>query len=173
MRSAWAYFRLLSASRRGLRAILRTKLTMPVLSIGETGRTETRSKAGEARRVERGVRHPARYRALVMRAAAGDSGCADPLSKRAAGLTAAASALPRLRLTPGEVRTNQTGRRKSEAPFSPVSARRFVWRPLERRFYTIVLSVPPHTTIRRIRIATIGCHRRLGYLAVWIRRPIR
>jgi quercetin dioxygenase-like cupin family protein len=69
-------------------------------------------------------------------------------SSLSASSPAAASALPPMRLTPDEVRANQTGSAQIGSSFLPgVSTKVLSGDPSRPGFYTIVLSVPAHTTI--------------------------
>jgi hypothetical protein len=58
------------------------------------------------------------------------------------------SRMPQLRMTPAEVRTNQTGSEQIGSSFLPgVTTKVLFGDPSKPGFYSIVLSVPAHTTI--------------------------
>ena len=69
--------------------------------------------------------------------------------------------LPQIRLTPEEVRANQTGTEQVGSSFlAGVSTKVLAGDPSKPGFYTIILSVPPNTTIpahshRDDRVATV------------------
>lgn len=75
--------------------------------------------------------------------------------------TAPSSALPEMRLTPAEVRANQTGSEQiGSSGLAGVSTRVLFGDPSKTGFYTVVLFVPAHTTIpahahRDDRMATV------------------
>src|SRR5206468_8957864 len=74
---------------------------------------------------------------------------------------ASTSTLPEMRLTPDELRANQTGTEQVGSSFLPgVSATVLAGDPSKPGFYTIMLSVPPNTSIpahshRDNRMATV------------------
>src|SRR2546422_1219822 len=150
MRAGWAYFVSFQQAARDFAQFSRTKLTMPVLSIGG-------DKAnGDA--LARQVKLVASDAASVTLANTGHwvleespRETTDALLRflgAQPGSTAASSALPRMRLTPDEVRTNQTGSDQIGSSFLPgVSTRVLSGDPSKNGFYTIVLSLPAPTTI--------------------------
>jgi hypothetical protein len=64
------------------------------------------------------------------------------------GASASSSSLPEMRLTPAQVRANQSGSNQiGSSGLVGVSTKVPVGDPSAAGFYTIVLSVPAHTTI--------------------------
>jgi len=163
MRSAWAYFVSFQQAAEDFEQFSRTKLTMPVLSIG--GDRANGDALGKQ------VKLVASNAASVILPDTGHwvmeerpQETADALMHFLGGQPASAaatSALPRLRLTPAEVRTNQTGSAQIGSSFlTGVSTKVLFGDPSKAGFYTIVLSVPAHTTIpahshRDDRVATV------------------
>lgn len=163
MRAAWAYFGSFPKTAIDFARFSRTPLPMPVLSIGG-------AKAnGEAlgRQVTRIASHA---EAITLP----DTGhwvieerpreTADALVRFLTGnhmSTSASSALGPLRMTPDEIRARQTGSEQIGSSGIPgVTTQVLAGDPARPVFYTIVLSVPPHTTItahshRDNRMATV------------------
>src|SRR5882724_7750550 len=163
MRAGWAYFVSFQQAPRDFAQFSRTKLTMPVLSIGG-------DKAnGDA--LAQQVKLVATDASSVVLANTGHwvmeenpRETTDALLRflgSAPASTAASQALPQMRLTPDEVRANQTGSGQIGSSFLPgVSTKVLSGDPSRPGFYTIVLSVPAHTTIpahshRDDRVATV------------------
>jgi len=163
MRAGWAYFVSFQQAARDFAQFSRTKLTMPVLSIGG-------DKAnGDA--LAQQVKLVATDASSVVLVNTGHwvmeenpRETTDALLRflgAAPASTAASQALPQMRLTPGEVRANQTDSGQIGSSFLPgVSTKVLSGDPSRPGFYTIVLSVPAHTTIpahshRDDRMATV------------------
>src|SRR3984893_456028 len=175
MRSGWAYFVSFQKAAQDFAQLSKTKLTMPVLSIGG-------DKAnGDA--LARQVKLVASNASSVTLANTGhwimeespvatsdaltrflgvpvSTKCSQTSPTRAAS-TGGSSALPQMRLTPAEVRANQTGSEQiGSSGLAGVSTKVLFGDPSKAGFYTIVLSVPAHTTIpsnfhRADRMATV------------------
>src|SRR5881296_1178368 len=163
MRAGWAYFVSFQQAAHDFAQFSRTKLTMPVLSIGG-------DKAnGDA--LARQVKLVALDASSVSLANTGHWVLEENPRETTDALlrflgaqpasAAASSTLPPMRPTPDEVRTNQTGSGQIGSSFLPgVSTRVLSGDPSKAGFYTIVLSVPAHTTIpahshRDDRMATV------------------
>jgi len=163
MRAGWAYFVSFQQAARDFAQFSRTKLTMPVLSIGgdkangDALAEQVKLVASDAASVTLAntghwvlEENPRETTDALLRFLG-----AQPAS------AAASSTLPPMRLTPDEVRTNQTGSGQIGSSFLPgVSTRVLSGDPSKTGFYTIVLSVPAHTTIpahshRDDRMATV------------------
>src|SRR3989449_4713034 len=150
MRAGWAYFVSFQQAARDFAQFSRTKLTMPVLSIGgdkangDALAEQVKLVASDAASVTLAntghwvlEENPRETTDALLRFLG-----AQPAS------AAASSTLPPMRLTPDEVRTNQTGSGQIGSSFLPgVSPRGLPRRPSKTGFYTIGLSVPPPTTI--------------------------
>src|SRR5262249_39481171 len=177
MRAGWAYFVSFQQAASDFARLSQTKLTMPVLSIGG----EKANGAALAQQVQlvatnaRSVTLPntghwvmeespqATMDALVTvlnpyaatATASASSGPTQPTSR------ASRSTLPQMRLTPDEVRANQTGTEQIGSSFlAGVSTKVLAGDPSKPGFYTIILSVPANTTIpahshRDDRMATV------------------
>ena len=91
---------------------------------------------------------------------AGHTGRRAPLAY-ACGSGPGSAALPQMRMTPDEVRANQTGAEQiGSSLIAGVSTKVLYGDPSKSGFYTIVLAVPPNTTIaahshRDNRMATV------------------
>jgi len=184
MRAAWAYFVSFQQAARDFARLSQTKLTMPVLSIGG----EKANGAALAQQVQlvatnaRSVTLPntghwvmeenpqASMDALVAflhpsaATTIASSASAEPRSQ------ASRSTLPQMRLTPDEVRANQTGTEQVGSSFlAGVRTKVLAGDPSKPGFYTIILSVPANTTIpahshRDDRMATVVSGRwQFGY----------
>jgi len=175
MRSAWAYFVSFQQAAKDFARLSQTKLTMPVLSIGgekangEALAQQVRLVAANARSVTLpNTGHwvieespQAAMEALVAflnpsaATATGSSGSTLPTAPPSR------STLPPMRLTPDEVRANQTGTEQIGSSFlAGVSTKVLAGDPSKPGFYTIILSVPANTTIpahshRDDRMATV------------------
>ncbi len=175
MRAAWEYFVSFPQAAKDFARLSQTKLTIPVLSIGG----EKANGAALAQQVQvvannaRSVTLPntghwvmeespqATMDALVTflnpsaPTTAASSQRTEPASQ------ASNSMLPQMRLTPDEVRANQTGTDQIGSSFlAGVSTKVLVGDPSKPGFYTIILSVPANTTIpahshRDDRMATV------------------
>jgi uncharacterized RmlC-like cupin family protein len=170
MRSAWAYFVSFQKAASDFEGFAKTRLTMPVLSIGG-------AKAnGDA--LGRQVSLVATNAKSVVLPNTGHwvmeespQATMDALISFLSGQTATSSTssqpprptstLPQMRLTPDEVRANQRGSEQIGSSFLPgVSTKVLSGDPSKASFYTIVLSVPANTTIpahshRDDRMATV------------------
>jgi pimeloyl-ACP methyl ester carboxylesterase/quercetin dioxygenase-like cupin family protein len=157
MRAAWAYFVSFQQAAKDFARLSQTKLTMPVLALGG-------EKAnGDA--LAKQVRLVASDASSVILPNTGHwvmeenpRGTTDALLRF---LGATTSSLPKMRLTPDEVRTNQTATSQIGSSGLPgVSTTVLFGDPSKSGFYTIVLFVPAHTTIaahahRDDRMATV------------------
>jgi pimeloyl-ACP methyl ester carboxylesterase len=158
MRAGWAYFVSFQQAATDFARFSRTKLTMPVLSIGG-------EKANGAALATQ-VKLVASNATSVILPNTGHwlmeenpSGATEALTKfLAAG---SSSALPQMRMTPAEVSANQTGSDQiGSSGLAGVSTKVLFGNPSSAGFYTIVLFVPAHTTIpahahRDDRMATV------------------
>ena len=162
MRAAWAYFSAFPQTAQQFAEFSRSKLPMPVLAIGG-------AKANGAALAEQVKLVASTADAIVLP----DTGhwmmeerpreTMDALLHflRRVTSTPTASALPPMRLTPDEVRVNQTGSEQiGSSLLAGVSTKVLFGDPSKAGFYTVVLSVPAHTTIpahshRDDRMATV------------------
>src|SRR4051812_5239494 len=175
MRAAWAYFVSFQQAATDFARLSQTKLTMPVLSIGG----EKANGAALARQVQlvatnaRSVTLPntghwvmeespqPTMDALVAFLAPSAGSSTASWQQAQATSQPSRSTLAQLRLTPDEVRANQTGTNQIGSSFlAGVSTKVLVGDPSKPGFYTIILSVPANTTIqahshRDDRIATV------------------
>jgi pimeloyl-ACP methyl ester carboxylesterase len=159
MRSAWAYFVSFTQAAKDFAQLSRTKLTMPVLSIGG-------DKAnGDA--LGKQVKLVATNASSVTLLNTGHwvmeerpQETSDALVRFLGAQQASSTLLP-MRLTPDEVRANQTGSEQIGSSFlAGVSTKVLFGDPSRAGLYTIVLSVPAHTSIpahshRDDRMATV------------------
>jgi pimeloyl-ACP methyl ester carboxylesterase len=176
MRAAWAYFVSFQQAARDFAQFSRTKLTMPVLSIGgdkangDALAQQVKLVASNASSVtlantghwvmEENPKETAN--ALTRFLSATPTSTASPQipSTRPASTTGSSS-LPQMRLTAAEVRANQTGSEQiGSSGLAGVSTKVLFGDPSKAGFYTIVLFVPAHTTIpahlhRDDRMATV------------------
>jgi len=176
MRAGWAYFVSFQKAAQDFAQFSRTMLTMPVLSIGgdkangDALARQVKLVASDAASVtlantghwvmEENPRETTeallRFLGAQTGTAAGPSALTSPMR-----LAEASSTLPPMRLTPDEVRTSQSGSGQIGSSFLPgVSTRVLSGDPSKTGLYTIVLSVPAHTTIpahshRDDRMATV------------------
>jgi pimeloyl-ACP methyl ester carboxylesterase len=174
MRAGWAYFVSFQQAARDFTRLSQTKLTMPVLSIGgekangaalgqqvqlvaTNGRSITLPNTGHWVMEEN---PEATMNALVeflkpSQPTTAATAASAPVSQ---GST---STLQEMRLTPDDVRANQTGTEQVGSSFLPgVSTKVLAGDPSKAGFYTIILSVPANTTIpahshRDDRMATV------------------
>ena len=170
MRAAWAYFVSFQDAARDFTRFAQTKLTMPVLSIGggkANGEALGKQVALVAVKAEVVTlpdtghwvidERPQETMDTLVRFVGAASGSA----AASAAPPSPVSALPQLRLTPDQVRANQTGSAQIGSSFLPgVSTKVLVGDPSKPGFYSIVLFVPAHTTIpahshRDDRMATV------------------
>ena len=168
MDSAWDYFGSFPQAAVEFAQFSQTKLTMPVLTIGG-------DKANGAALAQQGKfvatnatsvivpntghwlmeESPQETTDALMRFLSA------PTQATAASSPSSSSALPQMRLTPAEVRTNQTSSGQIGSSFlAGVSTKVLFGDPAKTGFYTLVLFVPAHTTIpahshRDDRMATV------------------
>ena len=142
MRAGWAYFVSFQQAAGDFAQFSRTKLTMPVLSIGG-------EKANGAALAKQ-VKLVATNATSVILPNTGHwvmeenpRGTTDALSRF---LGASSSALPQMRMTPADVAVNQTGSDQiGSSGLAGVSTKVLFGDPARAGFYTIVLFVPAHT----------------------------
>jgi pimeloyl-ACP methyl ester carboxylesterase/uncharacterized RmlC-like cupin family protein len=175
MRAAWAYFVSFQQAATDFARLSQTKLTMPVLSIGG----EKANGAALARQVQlvatnaRSVTLPNTGHWVMEESPQPTMDALVAFLNPSAGSSTASwqrpqatsqpsrSTLAQLRLTPDEVRANQTGTSQIGSSFlAGVSTKVLVGDPSKPGFYTIILSVPANTTIqahshRDDRMATV------------------
>ena len=157
MRAGWAYFVSFQQAATDFGQFSRTKLSMPVLSIGG-------EKANGAALATQ-VKLVATNATSVILPNTGHwvmeenpSGATNALTRF---LGASSSALPQMRMTPAEVAANQTGSDQiGSSGLAGVNTKVLFGNPSSSGFYTIVLFVPAHTTIpahahRDDRMATV------------------
>jgi pimeloyl-ACP methyl ester carboxylesterase/uncharacterized RmlC-like cupin family protein len=173
MRAGWAYFVSFQQAAGDFAQFSKTKLTMPVLSIGgdkanaDALAQQVRLVAANARSVTlANTGHwvmeespEATTDALTRFLSAAPTSPASSQARPTS--TTGSSSLPQMRLTPAEVRANQTGSEQiGSSGLAGVSTKVLFGDPSKVGFYTIVLSVPAHTTIpahlhRDDRMATV------------------
>ena len=146
MRAAWAYFAAFQQTATEFAKFSQTKLTMPVLSIGG-------AKAnGDA--LAKQVKLVATNASSVVLPNTGHwvmeenpVGVTDALT-RFLGAGSSPSALLQMRMTPAEVQANQSGSNQiGSSGLAGVTTTVLFGDPSHEGFYTIVLFVPPRTTI--------------------------
>jgi pimeloyl-ACP methyl ester carboxylesterase len=161
MRAAWQYFVSFQKAADDFAQFSRTKLTMPVMSIGgshangdalgkQIPLVATNSKTVTLPRTGHWVleENPTGTMAALL----------PFLGMQGA---TASSRMPPMRMTPSEVQTNQTGHEQIGSSRLPgVSTKVLFGDPSKPGFYTVILSVPAHTTIaahshRDDRMATV------------------
>jgi quercetin dioxygenase-like cupin family protein len=157
MRAGWAYFVSFQQAATDFAELSRTKLTMPVLSIGG----EKANGAALAKQVELVATNPSSVilpntgHWLMEENPVGATGALTRF------LEGSSSALPQMRMTPADVARNQTGSDQiGSSGLAGVSTKVLSGNPSNAGFYTIVLYVPAHTTIsahshRDDRMATV------------------
>jgi len=151
MRAAWAYFVSFQQAATDFAALSRTKLTMPVLAMGgEKANGDALGKQVRlvATNVETLVLPNTGHWVMEER----PRETMDALMRflgAAPAQAASSSTLGQLRLTPAEVRANQSGSDQiGSSGLAGVSTKVVFGDPSKSGFYTIVLSVPAHTTIQ-------------------------
>jgi pimeloyl-ACP methyl ester carboxylesterase len=160
MRAGWAYFVSFQQAAKDFARLAQTKLTMPVLSIGG----EKANGAALAQQIPlvavntKSVtlpntghwvmeENPQGTMDALVSFLTGASGATDAVSSLQ-GARSGASTLPQMRLTPDEVRANQSVTEQIGSSLLPgVSAKVLAGDPSKPGFYTIILSVPANTTI--------------------------
>ncbi len=151
MRAAWQYFVSFQQAAKDFAQLSQTKLTMPVLTIGGE-KANGDALAKQAKLV-------ASDAASVILPNTGHWVMEESPQRTIDALTrflgardastAGSSALPQMRLTPDEVRANQTGSNQvGSSGLAGVSTKVMFGDPSKSGFYSIVLSVPAHTTIQ-------------------------
>jgi pimeloyl-ACP methyl ester carboxylesterase len=174
MRAAWAYFVSFQQAAKDFARFSQTKLTMPVLSIGGEKANgaalgqQVQLVATNARSVTLpNTGHWVLEENLQGTADAlvpfltGASGTMTAVTSPIQGARSAASTLVQMRLTPEEVRPNQSGTEQIGSSYlAGVSTKVLSGDPSKPGFYTIILSVPANTTIpahshRDDRMATV------------------
>ena len=167
MRAGWAYFVSFQQAAVDFEKFSRTKLAMPMLTIGG-------DKANGAALAEQGRLVATNASSLVLAHTGhwimeeSPRETADALIRFIAGekvgqqaATPPASPLPEMRVTPEEAREIRTGSNQVGSSYLPgVSTTVLAGDPSKAGFYAIVLSVPPNTTIaahshRDDRMATV------------------
>ena len=168
MRAGWAYFVSFQQAAADFAQLSRTKLTMPVLTIGGD-KANGAALAAQGKLVATNAtsvvlantghwvmeESPRETTEALLRFLRGDTSTGSRAS------SPPASTLPEMRLTPDEIRALQTGSNQVGSSFLPgVSTKVLSGDPSKAGFYTIVLSVPPATTIpahshRDDRMATV------------------
>jgi pimeloyl-ACP methyl ester carboxylesterase/quercetin dioxygenase-like cupin family protein len=175
MRAAWAYFVSFQQAAKDFARLSQTKLTMPVLSIGG----EKANGAALAQQVQlvatngRSVTLPdtghwlmeespqATMDALITFLNPSTAATTAPSGSIGSRSPASSARPPQMRMTPEEVRANQTGTEQVGSSFlAGVSTKVLAGDPSKPGFYTIILSVPANTTIpahshRDDRMATV------------------
>jgi pimeloyl-ACP methyl ester carboxylesterase/uncharacterized RmlC-like cupin family protein len=151
MRAAWAYFVSFPQAATDFARLAQTKLTMPVLAMG--GGKANGDVLGQqvklvATNVEILVLPNTGHWVMEER----PRETTDALMRflgTAPGSTTSSSTLGQLRLTPAEVRANQSGSDQiGSSGLAGVSTKVVFGDPSKSGFYTIVLSVPAQTTIQ-------------------------
>ena len=162
IRAGWAYFVAFQQAAQDFARFAQTRLIMPVLSIGGA-KANGDALGKQAKLVAVNAEsivfpdtghwlmeeRPQETMDVLMRFIGSSSS-----SKRASGFQ-------KMRMTPNEVRANQTGTENiGSSLLAGVSTKVLFGDPSKPEFYTIVLSVPPNTTIaahthRDDRIATV------------------
>jgi pimeloyl-ACP methyl ester carboxylesterase/uncharacterized RmlC-like cupin family protein len=176
MRSAWAYFVSFQQAAKDFAQFSQAKLTMPVLSIGgdkangDALAQQVKLVASNTTSVtlphtghwvmEESPQGTVDALTRFVGAAPTSTASSQVSAKRPASTTGSAS-LPQMRLTPAEVRANQTGSEQiGSSGLAGVSTKVLFGDPSKAGFYTIVLFVPGRTTIpahlhRDDRMATV------------------
>jgi pimeloyl-ACP methyl ester carboxylesterase/uncharacterized RmlC-like cupin family protein len=151
MRAAWAYFVSFQQAATDFAELSRTKLTMPVLAMGgEKANGGALGKQAKlvATNVETLVLPDTGHWVMEERPRETMDALMRFLGATPAS-TPASSSLGQLRLTPAEVRANQSGSDQiGSSGLAGVSTKVVFGDPSKSGFYTIVLSVPAHTTIQ-------------------------
>ncbi len=173
MRAAWSYFVSFPKTAGDFERLAQTKLTFPVLSIGgerangealarqvtlvaTNAKSVTLPNTGHWVMEESPQATMEKLVSFLTQAASSTSS-----SDAGAGSSASTSAIATMRMTPDEVRANQAGTVQIGSSYLPgVSTKVIAGDPSKAGFYSIVLSVPPNTTIpahshRDDRMATV------------------
>jgi pimeloyl-ACP methyl ester carboxylesterase/quercetin dioxygenase-like cupin family protein len=162
MRAAWAYFVSFQQAARDFEQFSKTKLAMPVLSIGgdkANGAALAHQLPLVATNHQSVIVPNAGHWIMEEQPAATTDALTRFLGDPAAAT--ASSGMPQLRLSPVEVRANQTGSEQIGSSQLPgVSTKVLFGDPSKPGLYSVVLSVPAHTTIaahshRDDRMATV------------------
>src|SRR6202795_3746831 len=151
MRAAWAYFVSFQQAATDFAELSRTKLTMPVLAMGgEKANGVALGKQAKlvATNVETLVLPNTGHWVMEER----PRETMDALTRFLGGAptsTASSSTPSQMRLTPAEVRANQSGSDQiGSSGLAGVSTKVVFGDPSKSGFYTIVLSVPPPQNIQ-------------------------
>ena len=151
MRAAWAYFVSFEQAAKDFARLAETKLTMPVLAIGgEKANGDALAKQVKlvATKAESLVLPNTGHWVMEER----PRETMDALMRFLGAVpraTATSSTLGQMRLTPVEVRASQSGSDQIGSSGLPgVSTKVVFGDPSKSGFYTILLSVPAHTTIQ-------------------------
>jgi pimeloyl-ACP methyl ester carboxylesterase/uncharacterized RmlC-like cupin family protein len=151
MRAAWAYFVSFQQAAKDFAVLSQTKLTMPVLSLGGE-RANGEALAKQVKLVSTNAETvvlPATGHWVMEERPRETSDALLRFLGGSASSTASSSSLGPIRLTPAEVRANQSGSNQiGSSGLAGVSTKVMFGDPAQRGFYTIVLSVPAHTTIQ-------------------------
>ena len=163
MRAGWAYFISFQQAAGDFARFSQTKLTMPVLSIG--GEKANGDALGRQVKLvasnATSVTLPNTGHWVIDERPQETMNVLVPFLNGQAGSASAAQMVPQLRLTPDEVRANQTGAGQIGSSFlAGVNTQVLAGDPSQPGFYTIILSVPANTTIaahshRDDRMATV------------------
>jgi pimeloyl-ACP methyl ester carboxylesterase/quercetin dioxygenase-like cupin family protein len=163
MRAAWAYFDSFPQTAIDFARFARTPLPMPVLSIGgakANGEALGRQVTRIASHAEAITLPDTGHWVMEERPHETADALVRFLTTNQTSLRGSTQAAP-LRLTPDEIRARQTGSEQIGSSGLPgVTTQVLTGDPTRAAFYTIVLSVPPHTTIlahshRDDRMATV------------------
>jgi pimeloyl-ACP methyl ester carboxylesterase/quercetin dioxygenase-like cupin family protein len=151
MRAGWQYFVSFQQAATDFAQLAQTKLTMPVLTIGgEKANGEALAKQAKLVATDAASVILPNTGHWVMEESPQQT--MDALTRFLGASDAsmrASSTIPQLRLTPDEVRANQTGSNQIGSSGLPgVSTKVISGDPSKSGFYSIVLSVPAHTTIQ-------------------------
>jgi uncharacterized RmlC-like cupin family protein len=151
MRAAWAYFVSFPQAARDFAQLAQAKLTMPVLAMGgEKANGDALGKQVKlvATNAETLVSPNTGHWVMEERPRETTDALMRFLGAGSAS-TASSSTLGQMRLTPAEVRANQSGSDQiGSSGLAGVSTKVVFGDPSKSGFYTIVLSVPAHTTIQ-------------------------
>jgi pimeloyl-ACP methyl ester carboxylesterase/uncharacterized RmlC-like cupin family protein len=151
MRAAWAYFVSFPEAANDFAQLSQTRLTMPVLAMGgEKANGDALGKQVKlvATNVETLVLPNTGHWVMEERPRETTDALMRFLGAVPASTTSS-STLGQMRLTPAEVRANQSGSDQiGSSGLAGVSTKVVFGDPSKSGFYTIVLSVPAHTTIQ-------------------------
>jgi pimeloyl-ACP methyl ester carboxylesterase/quercetin dioxygenase-like cupin family protein len=168
MRSSWAYFVSFPQAAKDFAQLSSTKLTMPVLTIGGD-KANGPALAAQAKLVATDATAVTLANTGHWLMEENRTETTEALTRFLSGVgqrstapsSAPRSALAQMRMTPDEVRTNQTGSEQiGSSLLAGVTTKVLFGDPSKSGFYTVVLSVPAHTTIaahshRDDRMATV------------------